>query len=62
MHVREMQCSGRLSHFGHNKRSDVLPEFKDSAVSGQNRTDYEKRETSSICFNGKARLDDGHEA
>ncbi len=54
MHVREMQCSGRLSHFGHNNDLTSYLEFKDYwRYPDKNRTDYGKKGNIIDLFNGK---------
>ena len=54
MRVREMQCSGRLSHFGHNNDLTSYLEFKDYwRYPDKNRTDYGKKGNIIDLFNGK---------
>ena len=54
MNVRESQCSGRLSHFGHNNDLTSYLEFKDYwRYPDKNRTDYGKKGNIIDVFNGK---------
>jgi hypothetical protein len=54
MHVRQMQCSGRLSHFGHNNDLTSYLEFKDYWLyPDKNRTDYGKKGNIIDLFSGK---------
>jgi hypothetical protein len=54
MNVRESQCTGRLSHFGHNNDLTSYLEFKDYwRYPDKNRTDYGKKGNIIDLFSGK---------
>jgi hypothetical protein len=54
LHVRESQCVGRVSQFGHNNDLTSYLEFKDYwRYPDKNRTDYGKKGNIIDLFNGK---------